>query len=248
MSKVDGWLAESELAMHGWDFSHLDGRWENQELPWCYRELIKEQMHDDKMWLDVDTGGGELMSSFHHPAAKTVVTEGWPPNLKLLQEKFIDSAITVIADLNEDLSNVPDDTFDIITNSHGALPVQETVNKLRAGGFFVTQQVGGTNNFSLSRFLDSTYELAYPDNTLINVAIQLQGAGMQIQKQEMAFTRMSFFDVGAIVYYATVIPWEFPKFKVHDCLPQLKQLDKLIATQGSISTFEDRFMIVARKI
>lgn len=71
---------------------------------------------------------------------------------------------------------------------------------------------------------------------------------MQIQKQEMAFTRMSFFDVGAIVYYATVIPWEFPKFKVHDCLPQLKQLDKLIATQGSISTFEDRFMIVARKI
>lgn len=54
--------------------------------------------------------------------------------------------------------------------------------------------------------------------------------------------------VGAIVYYATVIPWEFPNFSVSECLPRLQQLGQLIETQGSISTFEDRFMIVARKV
>ncbi|WP_179395510.1 methyltransferase domain-containing protein [Lacticaseibacillus absianus] len=247
MDQVEEWLAESQLAMHGWDFSHLDGRWANEQLPWRYRDLVQANLEDELMWLDVDTGGGELMDSFNHPASQTVVTEGWGPNLKLLREKYAASGVTVIADQGEDLSNVPDNHFDIVTNSHGALPVQETVNKLRPGGLFVTQQVGATNNFALSRFLDPTYSPAYPDNTLLDACARLQKAGMHIAQQDAAFSKMSFFDVGAIVYYATVIPWEFPHFSVRACLPRLQQLDQLIETQGSISTFEDRFMIVARK-
>ncbi|WP_125703614.1 methyltransferase domain-containing protein [Lacticaseibacillus daqingensis] len=247
MNQVDEWMAESQLAMHGWDFSHLDGRWENEQLPWRYRDLVNDNLEDSLMWLDVDTGGGELMDSFRHPGTKTVVTEGWEPNLKLLRKKYATSGVTVIADHDEDLSNVPDGHFDIITNSHGALPIQETVNKLRPGGLFITQQVGATNNFALSRFLDPNYCPAYPDNTLIDACARLQQAGMRIEQQDAAFSKMSFFDVGAIVYYATVIPWEFPNFSVSECLPRLQQLGQLIETQGSISTFEDRFMIVARK-
>lgn len=247
MNQVDEWLAESRLAMHGWDFSHLDGRWQNAPLPWQYQDLVKTNLKDNLMWLDVDTGGGELMDSFKHPENKTIVTEGWEPNLKLLREKYVTSDVTVIADQNEDLSHVPDNRFDIITNSHGALPVQETVNKLRPGGRFITQQVGATNNFALSRFLDTHYSPAYPDNTLIDACARLQKAGMRIEQQDAAFSKMSFFDVGAIVYYATVIPWEFPNFSVSHCLPKLQQLAQLIAEQGSVSTFEDRFMLVARK-
>jgi len=248
MNVITEWQAESKLAMRGWDFSHLDGRWESQPLPWDYSELVKAKLTDDQMWLDVDTGGGELMSSFHHPASKTVVTEGWAPNLKLLREIYSDSEIQVIADPAENLQQVPDNTFDIVTNSHGALPVAETVRKLQTGGTFITQQVGGTNNFTLSRFLDPSYVPAYPDNTLINVCTQLQANGMHIQQQAAAFSQMRFFDVGAIVYYASVIPWEFPNFSVVTCLPQLEQLARLIETEGSISTFEDCFMIVADKL
>ncbi|WP_261805537.1 class I SAM-dependent methyltransferase [Lapidilactobacillus luobeiensis] len=247
MDQVDQWQAESQLAMHGWDFSHLDGRWENEPLPWDYQAVVKANLKDELMWLDVDTGGGELMDSFRHPAHKTVVTEGWAPNLKLLREKYATSAVTVISDQNEDLAKVPDQHFDIITNSHGALPVQETVNKLRPGGIFITQQVGATNNFALSRFLDPNYSPAYPDNTLIDACARMQAAGLRIEQQNSAFSKMSFFDVGAIVYYATMIPWEFPNFSVAACLPRLRQLSRLITEQGSIATFEDRFLIVARK-
>lgn len=30
------WLAESQQAMRGWDFSHLKGRCQTEELPWNY--------------------------------------------------------------------------------------------------------------------------------------------------------------------------------------------------------------------
>ncbi|MFC6315079.1 SAM-dependent methyltransferase [Lapidilactobacillus achengensis] len=247
MDQVEQWQAESQLAMHGWDFSHLDGRWTNEPLPWDYQAVVKANLKDELMWLDVDTGGGELMDSFGHPTNKTVVTEGWGPNLQLLRAKYATSGVTVIPDPNEDLAQVPADYFDIITNSHGALPVRETAHKLRAGGIFITQQVGATNNFALSRFLDPNYSPAYPDNTLIDACARLQQAGLQIEQQNSAYSKMSFFDVGAIVYYATVIPWEFPNFSVATCLPRLKQLSQLIEANGSVSTFEDRFMIVARK-
>lgn len=247
MTKVDDWYAESQLGMRGWDFKHLDGRWETTPLPWRYRDLVQENLNSNDDWLDVDTGGGELMASFHHAAAKTTVTEGWAPNITLLREKFAGSALQVIADPDETLAAVPNDSFDIITNSHGALPVAETITKLRVGGRFVTQQVGASNNFSLSRFLNPTYTPAFPNNTLINRSVQLQTAGMTIQRQAAAFSELRFFDVGAIVYYVSVIPWEFPNFSVAACLPQLRQLDRLMTINGAVTTFEDRFMIVARK-
>lgn len=247
MEKIELWQHENQLAMHGWDFSHLKGRWDNQALPWNYRQLVQAHMQDAQMWLDVDTGGGELMDSFHHPADNTVVTEGWAPNLTLLQQKYANSDVRVIADPNEDLAQVPNDQFELITNSHGALAVQATVEKLRSNGLFITQQVGGTNNFALSRFLNTNYVPAFPDNTLLSVSARLQAAEMVILYQDAAYSRMRFFDVGAIVYYATVIPWEFPEFSVDKCLSQLQALDALIKTTGAISCFEDRFMIVARK-
>lgn len=60
--------------------------------------MVNANLDDDLMWLDVDTGGGELMDSFKHPEHKTVVTEGWEPNFKHLREKYAASGVTVIVD------------------------------------------------------------------------------------------------------------------------------------------------------
>lgn len=59
---------------------------------------------------------------------------------------------------------------------------------------------------------------------------------------------MTFFDIGAIIYYASIISWEFPDFSVDHCLSQLTQLDQLIQNDGSITTKEDRFILVTRKM
>ena len=28
------WFEEAQQSMHGWDFSHLAGRWQTADLPW----------------------------------------------------------------------------------------------------------------------------------------------------------------------------------------------------------------------
>jgi hypothetical protein len=58
---------------------------------------------------------------------------------------------------------------------------------------------------------------------------------------------MEFYDVGAIVWFARVVEWEFPGFSVDSCLPGLMRAQRLIETEGKVSTLAHRYLIVARK-
>lgn len=243
----NSWLKEAHQSMHGWDFDHLAGRWQTETLPWDYKTLVRERLRPDAQWLDIDTGGGELMSQFEHRPDLTAVTEGWQPNIDLLRQTLVPTGVTLYPDSAEQLTAVPNATFDMVTNSHGAMPIARIGEVFKPGGWFVTQQVGATNNYSLSRFFDERYQSAYPDNHLLTVVTRMQAAGFEILRADQAFVKMSFRDIGAIVYYATVIPWEFPNFDVTRILPKLHQLQALLAVNGQITTFEDRFVIVAHK-
>ena len=80
------WLSEEKSAhIHGWDFSHLDGRFNGNEddLPWDYKQLVLDHISPDMRLLDIDTGGGEFLLSLGHPHSMTSATEGFPPNVKL---------------------------------------------------------------------------------------------------------------------------------------------------------------------
>ena len=81
------WLEEERQAhIKGWDFSHIVGRYTEQEdLPWSYEALIRQALTPEQRILDIDTGGGELLLSLVHPHANTAATEGYPPNVALCQ-------------------------------------------------------------------------------------------------------------------------------------------------------------------
>jgi len=53
------WKNEESIAhIHGWDFSHIYGRYtEEDELPWDYRQIIEEYLKPGMKLLDIDTGG-----------------------------------------------------------------------------------------------------------------------------------------------------------------------------------------------
>ncbi|WP_318765984.1 class I SAM-dependent methyltransferase [Lactiplantibacillus carotarum] len=241
------WLQEGSHHMHGWDFSHLEGRWETTPLPWDYSTQVRERLRPEDEWLDLDTGGGELMCQFNHAADKTTVTENWQPNVELLKQSVVPSGVHLYPMADVQLSQLADQTYDVITSSHGRVPTAGIARTLKPGGYFVTQQVGATNNYTLARFLNPHYVPAYPENTLIAITTALQAAGLEIVMADAAYAKMNFDDVGAVVYYATMIPWEFPDFDAEQQLPKLHQLQQLIVATGKITTFEDRFMVVARK-
>ena len=62
---IERWKTEESIAdIHGWDFSHIAGRYtEEDNLPWDYREVILWHLTPEMKILDIDTGGGEFLLS-----------------------------------------------------------------------------------------------------------------------------------------------------------------------------------------
>ena len=243
------WEKEESIAqIRGWDFSHIHGRYEEENaLPWDYETIIHEFLREDMKLLDYDTGGGEFLLSHHHPYGNTAATEGYPPNVQFCREKLLPLGI----DLREcaDASHVPfnDSSFDIIINRHGDFDPSEIRRMLKAGGFFITQQVGSENDRELIDAVLPGLEKPFSHNNLKEQREAFEKAGFNILKAEEAFPPIWFFDVGAFVWFAHIIEWEFPGFSVEKCFDRLLQLQKIIETDGKIEGTTHRYLIVAQK-
>ena len=112
------WKKEESIAhIHGWDFSHINGRYaEENDLPWNYKEIIKKYLNNNMMLLDYDTGGGEFLLSLNHQYDKTSATEGYPPNVDLCKKVLLPLNIE-FKECNNPV-NIPfeNEYFDIIIN------------------------------------------------------------------------------------------------------------------------------------
>ncbi len=56
----ENWLTgEYEATIKGWEFSHIEGKVKEDELPWNYKHIIQKYLKSTDKILDIDTGGGE---------------------------------------------------------------------------------------------------------------------------------------------------------------------------------------------
>ena len=245
---LDMWHFEEEFPFGGWDFSHLDGRWEEEALPWDYDRIVRCFLLPEHQILDMDTGGGEYLLSLRHPYERTAVTESWPPNYELCVNELEPLGITV-ADCDPDKQLLPfgDARFHLVLNRHGAYRADEVKRVLKPGGLFITQQVGGRNNMLLSGRLLQDCTPAYPQHDLAHESARFHALGYEIIEKKEYFPKLRFYDVGALVYYARVIEWEFPGFSVDACAAELFALQREIEEHGMVESLEHRFLIVAGK-
>lgn len=55
------WEKEEQATFKGGDFSHLENRCDEEELPWSYEDILKKYLESDCKLLDMGTGGGEFI-------------------------------------------------------------------------------------------------------------------------------------------------------------------------------------------
>lgn len=82
------WLEEEKAAhIHGWDFTHIYGKYEEEnDLPWDYGKIIRCYLSPEMKLLDIDTGGGEFLLSLKHHLCRLSATEAYPPNVELCEK------------------------------------------------------------------------------------------------------------------------------------------------------------------
>ena len=240
------WKQEEELNFKGWDFSHLENRWEEESLPWDYQNILINYLKPTDKLLDMGTGGGEFLLSLKHPYHNTAVTEMWEPNVTLCKEKLEPLGIEVRQVFNDDNLPFETNTFDFIINRHESYNIHEVTRILKPNGFFITQQVGGKNNEVLSQTLIKNFNPQYPGNTLDHVLQEMAKNSFEVIYQNEYFPYLRFKDIGAIVYFAKIIEWEFPNFSVDNCFLALCKLNEELKLKGYIESFEHRFILVCR--
>ena len=224
------WKKEEEIAhIRGWDFSHIHGRYEEEmDLPWDYEKIIREYLNDDMNILDYDTGGGEFLLSLKHPFHKTAATEGYHPNVELCKEILMPLGIDFKACDNPADIPFQDESFDLIINRHGDFNAKEIYRLLKKGGIFITEQVGGDNDRDLVEMVLPDTEKKFPHLNLREQKKVFEDAGFCIERNGEVYRPIKFYDVGAFVWFAHIIEWEFPEFSVDRCFDSLLKMHKMM--------------------
>lgn len=240
--------SEENQAFRGWDFSYIDGRSSSDNLPWDYREIILKYLKPSDKLLDMGTGGGEFLLTLNHPYHLTSVTESYPPNVQLCFDKLSPLGIEVKQTFDDKKLSFDDSTFDIVISRHESFDVSEVNRILKSGGYFITQQVGGSNNTDLSKKLIDNYIPKYPEYDLKHTRALLINNNFDILFEDEVYNQTKFYDIGALVYYAKVIVWEFPGFSVDTHFENLCKIQNDINENGYVSGIQHRFIVVAKKI
>lgn len=242
------WKSEEEFPFKGWDFSHIEGRCEEQPVPWDYRRIVKSQMCPGAVMLDMGTGGGEFLLSLAPPSGRTYATESYPPNIELAKESLAERGIELRAFQNDNQLPFEDYFFTLVINRHESFSLSEVYRVLKGGGTFITQQVGHLNNRDLSLFLLGETPLTKSNPESLCAAVQeAERLGFHVLEQSECFPKTYYYDMGALVYMAKIIEWEFPGFSVDKCFDKLLELQKLIENQGYFISTEHRYLLVLKK-
>jgi SAM-dependent methyltransferase len=245
---IDAWKHEERQFFAGWDFSYLDGRMEEEQPPWSYLERAAALMRQSSVVLDMGTGGGErfLELRAHWPEA-VVVTEEYPPNVKLAGARLGPLGVRVVrVPLRRD-HGMPfvGSAFDLVLNRHSGLNGAEVARILAPGGVFLTQQVHGLWAQDLLAEFGAVPQ--WPDATPATYVPRLEAAGLEIKNLDEWQGDLIFHDVGAIVYYLKAVPWLVPGFSVETHLDTLMRLEERLQREGPLVCEARKYLIEAKQ-
>ncbi len=211
---LDRWRGEETGQPHGWDFSHITGRVNEDQVPWDLSVLYRRHLRSARHVLDMGTGGGEYLRQFADALpTDTTATEAWERNVPLARAALAPLGVDVVAwgadePAFDPQMPFPDGRFDLVLNRHEAYNAVEVFRVLAAGGTFLTQQVAADNLIELRDLLGFSPGITHV--TYAGCCAALLAAGLQVVDGADHTGTDEFIDVAALVAYLQLVPWEVP--------------------------------------
>ena len=173
--------------------------------------------------------------------------EGYPPNIALCQETLLPLGIDFRPCNDPSAIPFPGGSFDLILNRHGSFDAAEAHRLLKPGGVFLTEQVGADNDRDLVKRVLPSLEQPFPHLYLSQQRQVFEAAGFRILQAEEAYRPIFFYDMGAFVWFARIIEWEFPGFSVDACFDRLCAMHADLERDGFLRGTIHRFLLAAQK-
>jgi SAM-dependent methyltransferase len=242
-------VAEAAAApITGWDFSWLDGRATEERPTWRYSQRVAERAAAATHMLDLECGGGELLAGVPQLPPVLVGAEGYPPNLAVAAHTLRPRGGWVVG-IGQHREALPfrSASFDLVTSRH---PVTtwwaEIARVLEPGGTYFSQQVGPRSVRELSEhMLGPLPETSDREPDVARRAAR--AVGLEVRDLRLERLRMTFDDVGAVVYFLRLVVWIVPGFTVERFTERLLALHERIQRDGPFVAHSTRFLIEAVK-
>ena len=133
--RFDDLVAEAENAdVTGWGFGWMDGRATEERPPWGYSRLLSDRLANVRSALDIDTGGGEVLSEAPTLPARMCVTEAWPPNVKRARELLGPRGVEVYEVSEDGILPFSDESFELVTSRHPVSPKWPEIYRVLSPG------------------------------------------------------------------------------------------------------------------
>jgi SAM-dependent methyltransferase len=245
----DDLVTEAAAApVDGWDFSWLDGRATEERPSWGYQRLMSERLAAVSAALDLQTGGGEVLSGAAKFPPTMAAVESWLPNAALATKLLHPRGVVVVATRDEPPLPFADEAFDLVTSRH---PITvwwtEIARVLRPGGSYFAQQIGPATMSELVEYFigpqPQKWAKLHPDTQ----RTQAHAAGLQIVDLRLERLRAEFFDIGAVIYFLRKVIWTLPDFTVDRYRERLREMHDRITRDGPFVAHASRVLVEARK-
>ncbi|GFG64708.1 hypothetical protein MKUB_21980 [Mycobacterium kubicae] len=242
-------VAEAESApIAGWDFSWLDGRATEQRPSWGYQRMMSARLANVSAALDLQTGGGEVLSGAQTFPPTMAAVESWPPNAALATQRLHPRGVVVVTTPSESVLPFADEAFDLVTSRHpNSVCWTEIARVLRPGGGYLGQHIGPATAAELVEHFIGPQPEAWARRHPDTEAAQARAAGLDIITMRAERLRQEFFDIGAVIYFLRKVIWTVPDFSVQQYRRQLEELHERIQAEGSFVAHAARVLVEARK-
>ncbi|ATL71915.1 methyltransferase domain-containing protein [Nocardia terpenica] len=245
----DDLLAEAAtVSVDGWDFSWLDGRAAEQRPSWGYQKLLGARLATVDSALDLQTGGGEVLSGATTFPPTMAATEGWPPNVAKATALLHPRGVVVVAHPEDQPLPFADNAFQLVTCRHPATVDWTEIHRVLApGGSYLAQHVGPASVFELVEYFLGPQPDARRAREPELERAAAEAAGLEVVDLRTERLRMHFDDIGAVVYFLRKVIWMVPGFTVDAYRDRLHDLHQQIQTEGPFQAHASRTLIEARK-
>jgi SAM-dependent methyltransferase len=209
--------------------------------------MMGERMATARAALDIETGGGEVLTSVPRPPRLLVATESWPPSVAEARRRLHPLGAHVVAVADAPTLPFVAGAFDLVVSRHPVVVLWDEIARvLEPGGTYFSQQIGAGTNRELTEFLMGprpVNENRSPERT----RAAAEAAGLEVLDLRSCALRVEFFDVGAVVHFLRKVHWTVPDFTPEGYMDRLRALHEKIERDGAFVSTAQRMVVEASR-